>query len=176
MFRWFWRLLYESTPAEFQSAFGLEESVERLRAATKRSVFSALSETAAVGKVSETSVRLQRVIPMFGNSFKPFFLGRFQKSEGKVLLVGRFTMPLAVKAFMTFWLGMVALISIGMLIGSTKPSLGPAALAPFGMVGAGLAMVAFGKWLARMMLCGYRRSSRGRSSLPGRPPEARQCR
>ena len=59
MFQWFWRLLYESTPAEFRSTFGLEESVERLRAATKRSVFSSLGETAAVGKVSEQGVRLQ---------------------------------------------------------------------------------------------------------------------
>jgi hypothetical protein len=149
MFRWLWRLLYESTPAEFRSAFGLEESVGRLRAATKRSVFSALSETAAVGKVSETSVRLQRVIPMFGNSFKPFFLGRFQSIEGKVVLVGRFTMLPAMKAFMTFWFGMVTLISIGLLIGSTKPVLGLAALAPFAMIAAALAMVAFGKWLAR---------------------------
>src|ERR1700722_19610501 len=103
MFRWLWRLLYEAQPAEFRSAYGLEESVERLRAATKRSVFSALAETTAVGKVSEQSVRLQRVIPMVGNSFKPFFLGRFEVSEGRVLLVGRFTMLPIVKVFMTFW-------------------------------------------------------------------------
>jgi hypothetical protein len=48
MFQWFWRLLFESNPAEFRSAYALAESVERLRAATKRSAFSALSETAAV--------------------------------------------------------------------------------------------------------------------------------
>lgn len=148
MFQWLWRLLYESTPAEFRSAFGLEESVKRLRAATKRSVFSALSEAAAVGKVSEESVRLQRVIPMVGNSFKPFFVGRFQMSDGKVLLVGRFTMLPLVKVFMTFWFGMV-LTSIGLLIGSTSPAPRPAMLVPFVMLGGGLAMVAFGKWLAR---------------------------
>jgi hypothetical protein len=61
MFRWFARLLYDSTPAEFHSAYGLAESLERLSAATKRSVFSALAETTAVGKVSEKVVRLQRV-------------------------------------------------------------------------------------------------------------------
>jgi hypothetical protein len=61
------RLLYDSTPAEFRSAYRVAESVERLSAATKRSVFSALEETTAVGKVSV--VRLQRVIPMMGNSF-----------------------------------------------------------------------------------------------------------
>jgi hypothetical protein len=63
MFQWEWRLLYESTAAEFRSAYGLDESVERLRAATKRSVFSSLGETVAVGKVSKEGVRLQRVIP-----------------------------------------------------------------------------------------------------------------
>jgi hypothetical protein len=35
----------------------------------------ALGETAAIGRVSETKVRLQRVIPMMSNSFKPS-LGR----------------------------------------------------------------------------------------------------
>ena len=34
-------LLYDSTPAEFRSAYGIAGSVERLSAATKRSVFSA---------------------------------------------------------------------------------------------------------------------------------------
>jgi hypothetical protein len=149
MFRWLWRLLYESTPAEFRSAFGLEESVERLRAATKRSVFSALSEPAAVGKVSERSVRLQRAIPMVGNSFKPFFLGRFESTDGKVVLVGRFTMLPITKVFMTFWFGFVTLTSAAFLFGANSTIRAPATLAPFGMIGAGIAMVSFGKWLAR---------------------------
>jgi predicted MPP superfamily phosphohydrolase len=36
MFRWFVRLLYDSTPAEFRSAYRFAESVGRLSAATKR--------------------------------------------------------------------------------------------------------------------------------------------
>src|ERR1700730_10329597 len=88
MFQWFWRLLYESTPAEFRSAFGLAEAVERLRAATERSVFSSLGKTAAVGKVPEQGVRLQRVIPMVGISFKPFFIGSFEIRDGLTVLVG----------------------------------------------------------------------------------------
>src|ERR1700722_15917254 len=96
MFRWLWRLLYESTPAEFRSTFGLEESVERLRAATKRSVFSSLGETAAGGQVSGQSagerVWLQGFFPMVGNSFKPFFIGRFEIREGVTVLTGRFSL------------------------------------------------------------------------------------
>jgi hypothetical protein len=149
MFRWLWRLLYESTPAEFRSDFGLDESVERLRAATKRSVFSALSETAAVGKVSGESVRLQRAIPMVGNSFKPFFLGRFESREGKVVLAGRFTMLPIVKVVMTVWVGFVALTSVAFLFGVNSTIRTPAVLAPFAMIGVWVAMLAFGKWLAR---------------------------
>jgi hypothetical protein len=152
MFRWFWRLLYESTPAEFRSMYGLEESVERLRAATKRSVFSSLSETGAVGKVSEQSVRLQRVIPMVGNSFKPFFSGRFEIREGVTVLAGRFSLLTIVKVFMTFWLGMAFVFAGGMLLGHfSSPNPAPPFLAfqPFLMLGFGIAVVAVGKWFAR---------------------------
>jgi hypothetical protein len=172
MFRWLWRLLYESTPVEFSSAFGLEESVERLRTATKRSVFSALSETAAVGKVSEKSVRLQRVIPMIGNSFKPFFLGRFQSSEGKVLLVGRFTMLPIVKVFMTFWFGSLALVSLGLLFGLNSTMPVPAVFGPLVMVGGGVAMVAFGKWLARNDVAWLSKLIEGALRSPGVPGAA----
>jgi hypothetical protein len=172
MLRWLWRLLYESTPVEFSSAFGLEESVERLRTATKRSVFSALSETAAVGKVSEKSVRLQRVIPMVGNSFKPFFLGCFQSSEGKVLLVGRFTMLPIVKVFMTFWFGTVALASVGLLFGLNSTMPVPAVFGPFVMVGGGVAMVAFGKWLARNDVVWLSKLIEGALKSPGAPGAA----
>jgi hypothetical protein len=152
MFRWLWRLLYESTPAEFRSAFGFDESVERLRAATKRSVFSSLGETAAVGKVTETAVRLQRVVPMVGNSFKPFFIGRFEIRDGLTVLVGRFGLLTIVKVFMTFWLGMAFVFAGGMLLGNfSSPNPVPLFLAfqPFLMLGFGIALVAAGKWFAR---------------------------
>jgi hypothetical protein len=173
MFRWLWRLLYESTPVEFRSAFGLEESVERLRAATKRSVFSALSETAAVGKVSEKSVRLQRVIPMVGNSFKPFFLGQFESSNGQVLLVGRFTMLPIVKVFMTFWFGFVSLTSLGFLLGASSTTPVPAVLGPFGMIAGGVAMLAFAKWLARNDVAWLSKLIEGALESPGAPGATR---
>jgi hypothetical protein len=96
------RLLYESTPAEFRSAYNVAESVQRLQAATKRSTFAAIGETAAVGKVSSDTVRLQRAIPMVGNSFKPVFVGRFETRDGVAVLTGHFGMTKSVKVFMTF--------------------------------------------------------------------------
>jgi hypothetical protein len=144
--------LYDSTPAEFRSAYGIAESVERLSAATKRSVFSALGETTAVGKVSEKVVRLQRVIPMVGNSFKPFFIGHFEVRGEVTVLIGKFTMLPLVKVFMSFWFGICGLFAGAVLLGGFKPQ-GPNAtfflLQPLLMIGGGIALVAAGKWFAR---------------------------
>src|SRR5215469_18474481 len=101
-----------TTSIEFQSAFGLGESVDRLKAATRRSVFVSMARQAAVGRVSAERVVLQRVIPMFGNSFKPFFVGRFIERDGRVFLVGQFRMLWLVRVFMTFWFGMIALMAV----------------------------------------------------------------
>lgn len=145
-------MLYESTPAEFCSAYSVAESVERLRAATKRSTFAAMSEAAAVGKVSADSVRLQRVIPMVHNSSKPFFTGRFEVRDGVTVLTGHFGMTIFVKVFMTFWLVMVALFAGGFLVGSLGAATSyprQVVIGPFLMLVAGLGLVALGKWFGR---------------------------
>jgi len=106
---WFLNFLYGSTPAEFESEFGLEESVQRLAAATCRlySLLHLVKQT-AVGRVTARRVSLQRVIPFVGNSFKPFFRGSFQQAGNRVLLTGRFTLHPLAKVFMTFWFGFLA--------------------------------------------------------------------
>jgi hypothetical protein len=143
--------IYSSMPAEFKSTYGLSESVTRLRAATRRSAFGVLGQQAAAGPVSESRVRLQRVIPIVGNSFKPFFIGRFEARGDGVYLTARFTMIGFVKAFMTLWLGGVLAIGMAFAVtmintrgGDWLPALGG-----LGMFGAGVALVGFGKWLAR---------------------------
>ena len=146
------RLLYESTAGEFRSAYGTEESVERLKAATKRSAFAAIGEEAAVGKVTADQVRLQRVSPMVRNSFKPFFVGRFESRDGITLLTGQFGMSAFTKIFMTIWLGMVALLGVGFLAGSLNAAASyprQIVIAPFLMLIAALGLVALGKWFAR---------------------------
>jgi len=109
MVRRFFNFLFGDIPARFPSDFPLTVSVERLRARTRRTVFSALFRQAAVGPVTESRVRLQRVIPLFGNSFKPIFVGRFEQSQGHVVLAGRFTMFLFSKIFTTAWLAFALL-------------------------------------------------------------------
>lgn len=105
MNRRFFDVLYGSTPAEFESAFDLSESIRRLSAATGRSVF--VAREAAVGTVSESRVSLQRVIPLVGNSFKPRFVGAFRVQNGRTVLAGKFTILRSVKAFMSIWFGFI---------------------------------------------------------------------
>jgi hypothetical protein len=157
--RWF-RILFGHVPFEVSSAFSLQDSVERLRAATKRCVFSALFRQAAVGRVAASDVRLQRVIPMFGNSFKPVFMGRFQEIEGQVVLRGRFTMFRFAKIFMSLWLSFAlawTIFAIFVIFGP-RNSLGPevspvwASLFPFTGIAffvVGILFVRFCWWLSR---------------------------
>jgi hypothetical protein len=154
MIRQLFDLLYGSVPAQWECAYGLDESVARLRAATRKSVFSMLTEPAAVGKVTELRVSLQRVIPMVRNSFKPFFFGQFVTRDGRVFLTGRFTMHVMVKVFMSFWFGFLALAVIGSVASAllAPAGRGPGFLFlvfPLGMCAFGLGLVRFGTWLAR---------------------------
>ena len=95
--------LFGNIPFSCESNFSLEESVIHLKENTKRSVFSSLFKQKAAGKVSASKVRLQRVIPFFGNSFKPILVGKFKEKNGKVYLEGKFTTFLLSKIFMTVW-------------------------------------------------------------------------
>jgi hypothetical protein len=149
MIHWFINLLYGGLPAEFESAFSLEESVQRLATATERSrsVFSSITREVAVGTVREDRVSLERAIPFVGNSFKPLFTGRFHRLDGRVILSGQFTMPLWVKVFMTFWFGfwLVAIL----LSLAHDPRTWWAPFAEIGMFAAGAAFVWFCKWISR---------------------------
>jgi hypothetical protein len=150
MFRWIKHVWVGSEPVEFVSAFGMKESVERLRAATRRWSFPFATQECAAGRVKESRVSLQRVIPMVGNSFKPFFIGRFEQRQGKVVLRGRFTMALPVKVFMAFWLGMLALFAVaGSVATAASPKAALFPLAAIGMMGFGVGLTALGRWLSR---------------------------
>lgn len=144
--KWF---LTGSEPLEFESAYGLDESVRRLRDATRRWALFSTTEVAA-GAVSSSRVSLQRVIPMVGNSFKPYFIGKFERRADKVVLVGRFTMHPFVKVFMAIWMGFVV---VGTLVGAIAAMQSHRAesmpLAGLGMLLFGVLLVRFGAWLSR---------------------------
>jgi hypothetical protein len=97
--------LFGNIPFSCGSNYSLEESVIRLRENTKRSVFSSIFIQKAAGKVSASKVRLQRVIPFFGNSFKPIFVGKFEERKGGIYLEGKFTTLMLSKIFTTVCFG-----------------------------------------------------------------------
>jgi hypothetical protein len=148
---WLFDFLYGAVPAEFESAFGLEDSVRRLSDATGRWPFAALTtKQMAGGRVTATRVILQRVIPFVGNSFKPFFLGAFRVEGTRVVLTGKFTMHSIVKIFFSLWFGFLAL-SIPLIFLQIAVQ-GGSWWEPFGAIGmfcAGLGLVGLGKWFAR---------------------------
>lgn len=141
-----------SPPVEFESAFDLAQSIDRLRAATKRSAFSAMAQQVAVGTVRETRVSLHRAIPMVGNSFKPIFVGRFEQAGGKVVLRGSFAMHWFTKLFMILWFGVLIVAAIATLaagIGADSPETWMGLPVIVGMIGAGFLLVKTGQWFSR---------------------------
>jgi hypothetical protein len=152
MLRWLRELWIGSDPLELESAFSLAESVERLKAATGTSFFSGLTRERTTGTVRESRVSLQRTIPMVGNSFKPFFQGRFVQKDGRIFLVGRFAIHWAVRAFMTLWFSGLVLIGLLATIapGTTqKGARVPMLLGVPGMICLGLGLIRLGQWFAR---------------------------
>jgi len=113
MVRNIFSFLFGEIPYSLKSDYPLEESISRLKEATKDSLWQSWSNENAVGKVSNSGIRLQRVIPKFGNSFKPTFVGKLVARNGMVKLEGKFTMFLFTKFFMTFWLAFAAFWTIG---------------------------------------------------------------
>ena len=66
-------------------------------------MFSSFFKQKAAGRVSASKVSLQRVIPFFGNSFKPILVGKFKEKKEKVYFEGKFTTFLFSKIFMIIW-------------------------------------------------------------------------
>lgn len=143
--------IYGSTPAKFESKYSLDESIVRLRGSTKRSVLGSLRNQEAIGTVSEHRVVLQRAIPFVGNSFKPFFVGKFQRGSSGIVLTGRFTMHWFVKAFLTFWFGFCLLWAVLATIAvlSSQDTMWWFPVAGLGMLAAGAVVVQLGKFFAR---------------------------
>ena len=97
--------IFGGIPAQFTSAYSLQESIDRLQSRTKRKSFAGLFEPSTIGRVSAQKVRLQRVVPFVGNSFKPVFRGQFKCEADAVILEGEFTKFLVTRIFMGFWFG-----------------------------------------------------------------------
>ena len=151
MFRWFVQFLYGSTPVRFSSPYSALESKARLSAVVKPSIFHSFLGQCAVGIVTEERVRVQRVIPFVGNSFKPFFYGSISASATGSVLEGVFKFSLFTRIFMTFWFGFIAIWTLlaTAIVLTKSPSEFWFPLSGVGMFAAGLGGVGLGKWFAR---------------------------
>ena len=151
MVRWFLQFLYGSIPVRFASPYSVHESMTRLSAVVKPSILSSFSGQCAVGTVTEKKVRIQRVIPLVGNAWKPFFYGSFSAAETGSVLVGAFKFSAFTRVFMSIWFGFIAiwtlLATATVLIKSPSDFWFP--LFGVGMIAAGIAMIRVGKWFAR---------------------------
>jgi hypothetical protein len=144
-------VLFGSIAADFHTAQSIDEAVSQLRSATTRSVLQSMVRESACGTVTADAVSLQRVIPFVGNSFKPFYIGRFESHGGSTVLRGAFTMSRSVKVFMSFWFGFcliwTLLATAIVLKEPTEVWFLP--FAGLGMLAAGALIVQLGKWFAR---------------------------
>jgi hypothetical protein len=149
--------IYRSIPTVFASDFPAREAALRLQNSTRRTVLAALFTECAVGSVSQERVRLQRVIPFVGNSFKPIFVGSFVERNGRTMLEGRFTLFRTTKIFMTFWfafvllwtpLAFIAVVSdVGLL--RKQPGLVLLPVAGVAFFFLGLVFLRLGWWISR---------------------------
>jgi len=151
MVRWFFQLLYGSIPARFVSDCSTPEAMARLSAVVKPSVLSSFAGECAVGTVTEKKVRIQRVIPLVGNAWKPFFYGSFSAAGSGTVLEGTFKFSLFTRAFMSFWFGVVAFWTLltKVAVFANSPSALWFPLFGVGMFAVGIGMVRVGKWFAR---------------------------
>lgn len=151
MVRWFFQFLYGSTPARFASPYPVHESITRLSAVVEPSILSSFSGQCAVGTVKEKKVRIQRVIPLVGNAWKPFFYGSFSASGNGSVLEGTFKFSLFTRVFMSIWFGFIAFWTVltTSIVLTKSPSELWFPLFGVGMFAAGIGMVRVGKWFAR---------------------------
>jgi hypothetical protein len=143
--------LYHSQAAKYVSEYPLPESIGRLKELVHTGFIPGMGVN---GKISEHRVRLYWIIPFVANSFAPIFVGKFETSDGKVILSGSYSMHFAVKAFMTLWLAVtlaVSLIATGILGMSyiTSRECSAFFLIPCGLFLFGLVMVQAGRWFSR---------------------------
>lgn len=115
-------LFQYSDQLTFHVSGNKSQAIERLARLTSKPVLQATfstdsSKPSLVGNVSQDYVRLHKVTPLFGNAFKPIFVGKFQSQNGNDSLIGIFKMAPIGKAaesiFIVFTLLMQLLILPG---------------------------------------------------------------
>lgn len=151
MVPWLFQFLYGSVPVRFRSPYFIDEAIASLSKVVKPSVLSSFSGQCAVGTVSQTKVRVERVIPFVGNAWKPVFYGTFSTGEAGTVLEGAFRFSAFTRIFMSIWFSLIVFSTLLATVTILRNSPGDLwfPLAGVGMFAVGVAMARVGKWFAR---------------------------
>jgi hypothetical protein len=99
------RRLFASEDVRFDVSGDVDAAIDRISRLAKTPLLQATfskAEPSLVGSVSRRRVRLRKATPLFGNFFKPIFIGAFQVQGRNVCLVGKFKMGPVARLFAWF--------------------------------------------------------------------------
>ena len=149
--KWIFDFLYGTEQFQIEFDVPIDVAVTNLQSRVSGPVLSLLGSEGMVGQVSNHRVKLQRVIPMVGNSFKPFLIGSFSTSGNKTVLSGVFRFHRIVQAFLTFWFTFSALLIVLLSVTAFANPAESWFVPFFGVLflAGGVAMVNIGRWFAR---------------------------
>ena len=143
------RGLLENVPASFECPLGLEVSVERLQKVTKRHMFQSLFAECNLGTISAENVRLRRRVLWRSSSTGYEFVGRFQCSDGRVVLEGAFDSPRPMVVLAGLTCGFLAIICLVAMFGAPSAAGLLIALAPVALAIYLPLLVAFGRYVGQ---------------------------
>ena len=146
--RKFSHLIYGSEHFELSFETPIDEAIDRLSSKVSKTGFFRLTSQGMVGTVSKGYTKIQRVIPMFVNSFPPIFVGSFRAEGNRTILSGVFRLGRFVQVFMSIWFGFIVL---WVLIASVAVIAMPSETWFFPLFGIlmfalGVGLVKIGKW------------------------------
>jgi|SRR3989344_3816019 len=149
------KLFRYSDTVSFEVKGDFSQAVDRLaRTASKpilQATFDESQKPSLVGTVSKDHVRIHKVKPMFGNLFKPIFLGKFQTDNHKTTLSGKFKMGLLpqITTYVFVLVGLIVQVFALPEIGSESGFRSLSFLEPSLFILGVISVVLFGKFFAR---------------------------
>ena len=138
---WFRRILPADRPVRFETHLPVVEAVRRLEAIVEPFGWRRFVTETIRGKVSTDAVSLERVIPLFTNSWRPMFEGRIEAAPVGSALVGSFGLSTYTRRFMLVFIGFGVMWS---LMAGCTVAMTPQPELPFWFPFAGLGMAGVG--------------------------------
>jgi hypothetical protein len=141
----------------FLSHHSMEECHMRLKEAVDTSFFSYFSSKQVVGRISKDAISIRKRI-RYRNSFQTVLRASLKPSGNGTKLLANIGLHPFVKIFIFIWFGaliliggLIVIISLSSLTKNTSADIGTimGILIPLGMAMFGIALLKFGKYLAR---------------------------